>query len=427
MNSYVVRAVTAGCLMATLADRALAWGRGGYREHGSAGLGFYVDTSGLWSTPPPVSTSRGGNFAPGISIDPALEGFDSFVQVPIYATGSSGGYSHLTAAEATAYPTQYYAPEILARSAAAVRKGFAHTLAFTPAWWRTQPNAWRPSGWNVSDAWVWATEADVRAWLGINAAPTYFDYGNTIVYRKDEVRSDWDGPILATTAQYYQQAADLALSGQATTDKEDNWKPLGVYALVLGDSTQPSQVFQLAVAKGGQIHGNSFHPLPGTTLDVRGAVDTKTQRAAWVVGDNKSTVYDTGLVNLTMDCAPILIHFGKERTQQWLLVRIRETDIQPVVVAKVDPVPAPAANEEPATVQLSVPADAEIWFDGVATSKVGTERTFHTPPLERGIRYRYTVRARWTEDGKPVDESQSVIVRAGEAARVRFPIPAAAD
>jgi hypothetical protein len=45
-------------------------------------------------------------------------------------------------------------------------------------------------------------------------------------------------------------------------------------------------------------------------------------RAAFTVGDNTSDVIETGLYNLTKDEAPCLIHFGSERTEQWLLVRL---------------------------------------------------------------------------------------------------------
>jgi len=55
-------------------------------------------------------------------------------------------------------------------------------------------------------------------------------------------------------------------------------------------------------------------------------VDKKTQRAAWTVGDNKNTVYDTGIYNLTKDEAPLLVHTGKDETQQWLMVRITQKD-----------------------------------------------------------------------------------------------------
>ncbi|HEV3417794.1 MAG TPA: protocadherin, partial [Pirellulales bacterium] len=59
-----------------------------------------------------------------------------------------------------------------------------------------------------------------------------------------------------------------------------------------------------------------------------GAVDKQTQRAAWTVGDNKTTVYDAGISNLSNDEAPVLIHIGKDKTQQWMLVRLKQTDQQ---------------------------------------------------------------------------------------------------
>jgi hypothetical protein len=51
-------------------------------------------------------------------------------------------------------------------------------------------------------------------------------------------------------------------------------------------------------------------------------VDRKTQRAAWTVGDKKETVYETGMGNLSEPETSILVHFGKDRTQQWTLVRL---------------------------------------------------------------------------------------------------------
>ncbi len=77
----------------------------------------------------------------------------------------------------------------------------------------------------------------------------------------------------------------------------------------------------------------------------------------------------------------------------------------------------------PARVDVQVPPGAELWFDGQRTGQGGTERTFHTPPLERGQGYHYDVRARWTEDGKTVEQSQRVAVGAGSRASVVFPKP----
>ncbi len=79
--------------------------------------------------------------------------------------------------------------------------------------------------------------------------------------------------------------------------------------------------------------------------------------------------------------------------------------------------------DEPARVDVQVPVGAELWFDGQRTSQGGADRVFHTPPLEKGRSYHYEVRARWTEDGKTIEQTQSVPVTAGGRARVVFPKP----
>jgi copper ion binding protein len=60
--------------------------------------------------------------------------------------------------------------------------------------------------------------------------------------------------------------------------------------------------------------------------EVSGMVAKDTQRAAWTIGNNKTTVMETGLYNLTEDEAAVLVHFGTDQTQQWLMVRLEEPE-----------------------------------------------------------------------------------------------------
>jgi hypothetical protein len=83
-------------------------------------------------------------------------------------------------------------------------------------------------------------------------------------------------------------------------------------------------VFQLAVNKAGTIRGNYYNALADTTLPVYGSVDQKTQRAAWTVGERKEPIYETGFANLTKSETTMLVHFGKDRTQQWTLIRVEQ-------------------------------------------------------------------------------------------------------
>ena len=87
-------------------------------------------------------------------------------------------------------------------------------------------------------------------------------------------------------------------------------------------------MIQLAVNKGGSIRGNYTDTASSQTQTVQGSVDKKTQRAAWTIGSNKTTVIETGMYNLTKEEAPCLVHFGADRTEQWLLVRMNQNDQQ---------------------------------------------------------------------------------------------------
>lgn len=70
------------------------------------------------------------------------------------------------------------------------------------------------------------------------------------------------------------------------------------------------------------------------------------------------------------------------------------------------------------TLEVRVPDGADVWIDGHQTRQRGTIREFQSPPLQPGQDYRYEVRASWMEDGRRVDRTKEVAVRAGERVSV---------
>jgi uncharacterized protein (TIGR03000 family) len=88
-----------------------------------------------------------------------------------------------------------------------------------------------------------------------------------------------------------------------------------------------------------------------------------------------------------------------------------------------------AATTDPnaAVIDLRVPADAQVWFDGDATNQRGPNRVFTSPPLDPGKAYHYDVKARWTENGRPVERTRRVDVRAGQHTTVDFARDQGAD
>ena len=72
-----------------------------------------------------------------------------------------------------------------------------------------------------------------------------------------------------------------------------------------------------------------------------------------------------------------------------------------------------------AAVRVPTP-DTQLWIEGKEMTSGGILRTFISPPLESGKDYTYTIRASWTENGKAVDRTQVVDVKAGKRVAVDF-------
>lgn len=83
---------------------------------------------------------------------------------------------------------------------------------------------------------------------------------------------------------------------------------------------------------------------------------------------------------------------------------------------------APTAPQKTTvSLRLKVPADAAVWLDGAKTAQTGADRLFESPPIKPGAPYTYAIRARWTENGRSVEQTQIVLVRAGDQIAVSFP------
>ena len=76
--------------------------------------------------------------------------------------------------------------------------------------------------------------------------------------------------------------------------------------------------------RDGIVTGAFQNTIANDTRPVAGQADKASQRAAWRVGDNTETIFETTLGNRTRDVSPIPVHFGNSQTQTWLLVRMPE-------------------------------------------------------------------------------------------------------
>jgi len=72
----------------------------------------------------------------------------------------------------------------------------------------------------------------------------------------------------------------------------------------------------------------------------------------------------------------------------------------------------------PATIEVSLPADAKLTIDDAPTASTTASRSFRSPPLEPGKTFYYTLKAEVVRDGKTLTKEQRVQVRAGQATPV---------
>src|SRR5262249_12889669 len=87
-----------------------------------------------------------------------------------------------------------------------------------------------------------------------------------------------------------------------------------------------------------------------------------------------------------------------------------------------DPKVMPKKTEgpAPATIIVSLPADARLLIDGNTTTSTSARRIFTSPSLQPGADYVYTLRAEMIRNGQTVVQTQQVTVRAGEESTVGF-------
>jgi hypothetical protein len=248
--------------------------------------------------------------------------------------GPNGGVvAHGEAGERGAAVTRNWSSADMRVQGNYVRTNFNHYNTFNHDWWHHYPNAWW--GGYATGIWTAATWGALNNWFGEAWPPIPYDYGTNVTYQDNSVYLN-DEPI-APAADYYQSAAGLVQTGeQANVPSQSpdansqpdsanaQWLPLGVFNALQPNEKTSDMMFQLAVNKDGIIRGNYFNTSDNNEQQVDGSVDKKTQRVAWVVEDKKNIIFDTGLYNLTKDETPVLVHMGKDKTEQWLLVRLKQ-------------------------------------------------------------------------------------------------------
>ena len=139
-----------------------------------------------------------------------------------------------------------------------------------------------------------------------------------------------NGQQVATADQFAQSAAELATVPPPPEDvnlEEEEWLPLGTFAVSSDEKDlEPSRVMQLAVNRDGIVSGTLYNLSTDQADSIQGQVDKDTQRVAFRVGESEDVIVESGLYNLTQEEAPVLVHFGLDRVEDWLLIRLESPE-----------------------------------------------------------------------------------------------------
>ena len=216
---------------------------------------------------------------------------------------------------------------------------YHHNDFYRPGWWgghRHPIGGWHYYYYNTARPWQYwwtvPTFAGLTSWFTWTAPssvweqPIVYDYGSggNVYYENNTVYVA--GEQVGSSADFAASAAELAtVEPPADEDEAEQaeWMPLGTFAITTDeDDVQPTRTVQLAVNKAGVVSGTLYNDSTDITQTVLGQVDKETQRVAMRIGESDEIVVETGLYNLTQDEAPMLVHYGTDETETWLLVRL---------------------------------------------------------------------------------------------------------
>ncbi|NDC63180.1 MAG: hypothetical protein EBZ59_04155 [Planctomycetia bacterium] len=180
------------------------------------------------------------------------------------------------------------------------------TAAFTPSWYASHPDAWRPP--QPLDPWTTTDAAGLDAWLNRSvrtAAGAAADA--TAVTAAGAVAPDGTRSVLVLPAGHDDGTAECLT--------------LGVFAPIApGDSGAHSRQL-LAVDREARIKGTFYDALSGTAGPISGSIDRETRTASWTLGKSGSR-FEAPLEALTSPARTVAVTAGGVTTRGWLMMPV---------------------------------------------------------------------------------------------------------
>lgn len=186
--------------------------------------------------------------------------------------------------------------------------------------------------------------------------------------------------------------------------------------------------------QGAEISGKLFElkeqrSLAGTEVTIEAVVDgivikqIKSADGTYRLAVPDDKVFDLFYSREGVATRQLVGIISKKGREMVIDVTVPEPQIPPCVALCPTPYPSNywaryayrmVNTAAPATIVVTLPADAKLTFGNSATHATSSYRVFSSPPLEVGHGYYYVLTAEILRDGKPITATQRVNVRAGQ-------------
>ena len=181
---------------------------------------------------------------------------------------------------------------------------FGGPKPFSSKWYKDHPKAWHHHHDHSNDNWKYVTAAGLIGFLGWQG---YHSHGPVVVYQPvpyDNLFVNRPGVVIDVN--------------------RGDWRPLGVYSLMVSPGDESTRMLDLVVDRFGNIRGSYYDMISDNSYNVAGIIDQRTQYAQFSLESNRQLTFYTPIGEMLQPLGYVNVQLPSGQRQQWQLVRMED-------------------------------------------------------------------------------------------------------
>ena len=180
---------------------------------------------------------------------------------------------------------------------------FGGPKPFSSKWYKDHPKAWHHHH-DHDDNWKYVTAGGLIGFLGWQG---YHSHGPVVVYQPvpyDNLFVNRPGVVIDVN--------------------RGDWRPLGVYSLMVSPGDESTRMLDLVVDRFGNIRGSYYDMISDNSYNVAGIIDQRTQYAQFSLESNRQLTFYTPIGEMLQPLGYVNVQLPSGQRQQWQLVRMED-------------------------------------------------------------------------------------------------------